>query len=160
MPLTALSTYVNCISAIPELLKTLKKSRADLAAVESSFVLRTTTARTFFTFSAINRAKVSWESWNLQGDLKFSFESTSTCPPKQLNHCCQPIEIQQQRVFYVVSRQNIPLLRIQLCYVVRPLNLVSFLFKIKKKPEYRTCFQSNFIFALYLFVLLLLSQLE
>lgn len=43
-------------------------------------MLRNATTGTFFAYKPINTAEVWWESWNLQGNLKFSFESTSTCP--------------------------------------------------------------------------------
>ena len=59
MRLTALSTYVNCISAILELLKTLKKSRADLT-IESSFVTRNAATETLVTFKPIDTAEVPW----------------------------------------------------------------------------------------------------
>lgn len=149
MPPTALSTYANCISAILELLKTLKKSRAELTR-ELFCRERNATTGTLFAFTATNTPDVSWESWNLWGDLKFSLKVQAPALAKQLNDRCQPIETRQQRVFHVISRQNIPLLRIQLCHVVRPLYLifkVSFL-RTLKKPEYinihRTCCQSNF----------------
>lgn len=151
MPPTALSTYANCISAILELLKTLKKSRAESTR---ELFCRERNATTGTLFAGLYSDKCAW---SVVGKLKprrrfkVFFESTSTCsrqtaePPLSANWNSTTTRLPCHFPPKYPAFANSAVLR---CKATLSYLLSFFLVNVKKKPEYinlhRTCCQSNF----------------